>query len=151
MATLETQGGGQAGWQVVVNRCCLPTPVARAGQVLAPHPPTGRTKGQGYMRTWGPWHCPLQGAAPLMPPSIRLLPAAQGDLVVPYVLAVPAETKPVVSIPCELRLAWFGRCKPPKATSWWRGVSKALTASPRSPFSPCKRQREGVRGWYSCA
>lgn len=40
-----------------------------------------------------------------MPPSIRLLPADQGDLVVPYVLAVPAETKPVVSIPCEL-MVW---------------------------------------------
>lgn len=86
-----------------------------------------------------------------MSPSIRLLPAAQGDLVVPYVLAVPAETKPVVSIPCELMSAWFGRCKPPKATSWWQGVPKALTASPRSPFSPCKEQKEGVRGWYSCA
>lgn len=74
-----------------------------------------------------------------MPPSIRLLPADQGDLVVPYVLAVPAETKPVVSIPCELMLTWFGRCKPPRATGWWQGVTKALTASPRSPFSPCKR------------
>lgn len=129
----------RTGWVAGAGQEVFPVhPCSKGWTCPCPAPTHQQDKGTREHEDMGTTSLPSLGSCPSFAPSIRILPADQGDLVVPYVLAVPAETKPVVSIPCELVLAWFGGCRPPKATSWWQGVTKALTASPRSPFSPCK-------------
>lgn len=146
MAALEGQRRGWARWQVAAKGCSPSAPAARAGQVPAPHPPAGRTRGQGDVGTMS---LPPTRELPPISPPIRILPAHQGGPVAPHVLAVPAETKPVVSIPCGLASARFGGCSPPQSHQLREGTPKHSLPHRGLPSRPARRQREGVRGCIS--
>lgn len=107
MAALEGQRRGLAEWRAVAKGHSLLCPCSQGwtGPCLGTHP--GRTRGPG-----GHVAAPHQGAAPHLPPS-RTLPARQGGPAAPRVLAVPVETKPVLTIPSGLASVRFGGTQPP--------------------------------------